>query len=199
MDELYGEARKIGAVNTITLSGGFKGYNTDYFGIEYTIEKFSVKISGGNVLVTGSGGAAKAVVAYLDDCGAGRIFMVSREPRSAKEKFPSVTAISYEDITAHAPFDIIINTTPVGMFPCMGASPLTKWQIKGSRFLFDLIYNQEKTKLMEYATDLGIPCVNGLYMLVAQAVKAQEVWNNEKYGKDLTDAIYKKWSRLIKV
>ncbi|NLY17593.1 MAG: shikimate dehydrogenase [Clostridiaceae bacterium] len=189
MENISDEAREIGAVNTIKLKGGLKGYNTDYYGIDYTFKKSGINPSGKKVLSTGSGGAAKAVVAYLKNF-ADKIYIASRDKNYARKKFPQVIVISYEEIVGHGPFDIVINTTPVGMYPLTEDSPLNKEQLKGSGFLFDLIYNPEKTKLMRLAGEMGIPCVNGMYMLAAQAVKAQEIWQGENYGIDLVDAIY---------
>jgi len=193
IEKLSVEARKIGAVNTIKLTGGLKGYNTDYYGIDYTLKKSGIILSGKKALVTGSGGAAKAVVAYLEDSNTDKIYMAGRNKNDIKERFAQVIAISYEEIKDFEPFDIIINTTPVGMYPLTEDSPLTKEQLKGSGFLFDLIFNPEETKLMKLAYKTGIPCVNGMYMLVAQAVKAQEIWQGENYGMDLVDAIYNKF------
>lgn len=190
--ELSGEAEKIGAVNTINLAEGLKGYNTDYYGIDYTFKKCGVIPTGKKILVTGSGGGSKAVVAYLDDFNADKIYMASRNKNIAGEKFPSVFAVSYEEIKDFGPFDIVINTTPIGMYPATEDSPLTKEQLKGTVFLFDLIYNPEETMLMKFAFELGIPCINGMYMLAAQAVKSQEIWQGEYYGMDLADAIYNK-------
>jgi len=196
---LSGEARKIGAVNTIKLTGGLKGYNTDYYGIDYTFRKCGIVPAGKKALVTGSGGAAKAVVAYLEDSNTDKIYMASRNKNNAKDKFPAVVTVSYEEINDFGPFDMVINTTPVGMYPATEYSPLTKDQLKGTGFVFDLIYNPANTKLMKLAREMGISCVNGMYMLVAQAVKAQEIWQDENYGMDLVDAIYNTLTQKFKL
>ncbi|NLG87804.1 MAG: shikimate dehydrogenase [Clostridiaceae bacterium] len=189
LDELSQEAEKINAVNTISFNDRVCGYNTDYFGLDYTFKKHSVGVNGKKVLVTGSGGAAKAVVSYLVDNKAKEIYIASRDNVKAGDKFPEAKAVSYSDIKEYCPFDIIINTTPVGMHPNPGLSPLTKEQIRGAFFLFDLIYNPPVTKLIEIAGSLGIPHTNGLYMLTAQAVKAQEIWNRKEYGIEMVDRI----------
>lgn len=190
LKQLSPEASKIGAVNTITLNRMLTGFNTDYFGIGYTLQKSKIRINGKKALVTGSGGAAKAVVTYLLDSGLTSVYMASRAPGEVENKFSGVIAVTYDEIEQHGPFDIIINTTPVGMVPKLGFSPLTAEQIRGAGFIFDLIYNPMKTELMKLADLKDIPNVNGLYMLVAQAVKAQEIWNDKAYGLDLVDAIY---------
>jgi shikimate dehydrogenase len=191
LKQISTEASHIGAVNTITLNGSLVGYNTDYFGIDYTFKKNNVELQGKRALVLGSGGAAKSVVAYLLDSGIESIFLASRNPNRVSEDFPLVNIVSYEHISKFIPFDIIVNTTPVGMVPKTGLSPLKPDQLKGTGFLFDLIYNPAKTEMMNICDSFGIHSVNGLYMLIAQAVKAQEIWNDESYGLDMVDAIYK--------
>jgi len=192
MKQISPEAAKIGAVNTILLKGSLKGFNTDYFGIDYTLRKNRIQLSNIKALILGSGGAAKAVAAYLLDSGIISLFIACRNPAATQEKFPSAQAISYDEIENYHPFHLVINTTPVGMAPKPGVSPITSDQLKGTGFLFDLIYNPGQTELMKTADRMGIPSVNGLYMLVAQAVKAQEIWNEEGYGLDMVDAILRR-------
>lgn len=196
MDEISEEAGKIGAVNTISLKNGIKGFNTDYYGIEYTFWKNGISIAGKNVLVAGSGGAAKSVIAYLNDENVGKIYIASRNPGNITKEDEIITPVSYEEITKYAPYDIIINTTPVGMYPNVGFSPLAFEHIKGAEFLFDLIYNPAVTELMKLAEKHAIPNVNGLYMLVAQAVKAQEIWNGKEFEKGFVDSVYRRVAGL---
>lgn len=194
MERISPEAAKIGAVNTIALTGSLEGFNTDYYGIDYTLQKYGIELDGKKALITGSGGAAKAVAAYLQDSGARQLHIAGRNPEMTKEKYPFARAIHYDEIEQHQPYDIIVNTTPVGMYPNTGVSPLSRDQLKGTGFLFDLIYNPAQTELMRMAGSMGIPNVNGLLMLVAQAVKAQEIWNRKSYGLDMADAILKRIS-----
>lgn len=194
MKRISPEAAKIGAVNTITLDGALEGFNTDYYGIDYTLQKNGLILNGKKALITGSGGAAKAVTAYLMDSGLLQLYIAGRNPEKTKEKISSVMAIGYNEIEQYQPYDLIVNTTPVGMYPNTGVSPLSRDQLKGTGFLFDLIYNPTQTELMKIAGSMGIPAVNGLFMLVAQAVKAQEIWNRQNYGLDMTDAILKRMS-----
>jgi len=189
LDELSPEAKRINAVNTILFKERLYGYNTDYFGLDYTFKKYRINVNGMRILVTGSGGAAKAVVSYLQDKKAKEICIASRNNAEACKKFPGINAVSYSDIIKYCPFDIIINATPAGMYPNTGVSPLVKEQVSGAIFLFDLIYNPPVTKLIEIADSLGIPNTNGLYMLVAQAVKAQEIWQGKEYGIEMIDRI----------
>lgn len=194
MERVSPEAAKIGAVNTIVLKDALEGFNTDYYGIDYTIQKNGIKPAGKKVLITGSGGAAKAVAAYLLDSGIRQLYIAGRNPETTKERYPSAMTIGYDEVEQYQPYDLIVNTTPVGMYPKTGVSPLNRDQLKGTGFLFDLIYNPAETELMRIAGSLGIPSVNGLFMLVTQAVKAQEIWNRQSYGLDLVDAILKKVS-----
>jgi len=194
MNELSEEAGKIGAVNTISLKGGLKGYNTDYYGIRQTFLKNGANVTGKKILVAGSGGAAKSVLAYLLDENAEKIYVASRNPGKVTVRHETVIPVSYDKIMKYAPFDIVINTTPVGMFPNTGVSPLNPEHIAGAEFLFDLIYNPPRTELMKLADQLGIRNVNGLYMLVAQAVKAHEIWNNRIFDPGFTDRVYNRIS-----
>mgnify|MGYP001328400977 CR=1 FL=1 len=198
MQELSGEAKKIGAVNTISLKNGLKGFNTDYFGIKYTFIKSGVNVNGKKILITGSGGASKSVIAYLLDENAGKIFIASRNPGKITAENETVIPVGYDNIMRYTPFDIIINTTPVGMFPNAGVSPLESGHIKGAEFLFDLIYNPARTELMRLSDELGIKNVNGLYMLVAQAVKAHEIWNEKTHAPYFTDSVYDRVAELLK-
>jgi len=196
MERISPEAAKIGAVNTIVLKGALEGFNTDYFGIDYTIRKNGIELAGKKALITGSGGAAKAVAAYLLDSGIRQLYIAGRNPEKTKERYPSAMAIGYDEVEQYQPYDLIINTTPVGMYPKTGVSPLNRDQLKGAGFLFDLIYNPAETELMRIAASMGIPNVNGLFMLVAQAVKAQEIWNRQIYGLDMVNSILKRITLL---
>jgi len=190
LDSVSAEAEKTGAVNTISFKNGIKGFNTDYYGIRHTFLKNGINAAGKKILVAGSGGAAKSVMAFLVDENAGRIFIASRNPANIAVKSESTIPVGYEEIDRYAPFDIVINTTPVGMYPNTGVSPLKPGHVRGAEFLFDLIYNPGRTELLKLAEDLRIPNENGLYMLVVQAVKAHEIWNNREYDTDFINSVY---------
>lgn len=184
LDSLSDEAARIGAVNTICLREGYRGYNTDYDGFGMALEACGVRTEGARCAVLGSGGAARAVVAYLEDNGAANIVLVSRDPDSAMQKFPGLDSIHIDDFRARG-YDLLINTTPVGMYPDVDKSPLRKDQLDGAGFVMDLIYNPEKTILLRYAEELGIRHDNGLYMLVAQAFRAEEIWQGRALDRTL--------------
>ncbi len=180
--ELCEEAEKIGSVNTINISGGkMTGYNPDYHGLRLALEYNGVDIKDKAVVVLGTGGASKAVVALCEDLGAKEITLVSRSPKNeGKHK-----NISYSSISGG---DVIINTPPVGMYPNIDASPYDK--LDPFKVAVDLIYNPSETRFLKKAKDLGLKTVNGLYMLVAQALFSESIWNREKLDIDAINKIY---------
>ncbi len=191
MDALSPQAEKIGAVNTIKREGTLLyGYNTDYDGFGALLDAHFIDVKGGRFTVLGAGGAARSVLAYLDDHGAEAIVLVSRNKARAAEKIDvsqytcPVEMIGYENIDIAD--TVVINTTPVGMYPHIDASPLTPMALNGCLAVVDLIYNPETTKLMQDAKDAGIQAVNGLLMLTAQAVKAQSIWQGKEIDGGLT-------------
>ena len=182
LDEISPEAKSIGAVNTIKFSGGkMIGYNTDYYGFGKTLEKGGIEIQGKNVYILGTGGASYAVSAYCREMKA-KVTFVSRTP--------SDNAIGYDEFEKTATDGILVNCTPVGMYPNTDATPTE--HIKCFDAVVDIIYNPLKTKLMELAEGCGIKAVNGLYMLVAQAICAQGVWHGTEFDEDIIDKIYVK-------
>lgn len=181
VDVISDEAKKIGAVNTISFNDGLiSAYNTDYYGIMHTFEKFSVDIKDKDIVILGTGGASRAVIAAVTDMGAKEIKMVSRE----KKDFCGLEVITYNDDISG---DVIINCTPVGMYPNVDATPLNEIKFNA---VVDLIYNPTETKLMKIAASQGIKAVNGLYMLVSQAMYSEGIWHGQKSIGDLTDKIY---------
>lgn len=156
-------ARKVGAVNTLVREpdGTLTGDNTDYDGFLAMVKESGVECAGRKALVLGSGGAAKCVRQVLEDLGA-RPVIVSRSG-----------PVNYENIAEHADAEILVNATPVGMYPRSGATPVADLTVLPNlRMVFDLIYNPTKTKLILDAERLGIPTMNGLLMLVHQALEA---------------------------
>ena len=157
------EARAIGAVNTVVRKEGkLYGYNTDYFGFVYMLEKAGVSPFGKKCLVPGSGGASKTVVAALSRLGAESVSVVSRSGD-----------VNYDNVYEKCKdVEIIVNTTPVGMFPDVNKKPLDISKFASCEFVGDVIYNPSVTRILYEAQRLGIKTANGLDMLVAQGVKA---------------------------
>ncbi|MCX7774318.1 MAG: hypothetical protein N2376_14545, partial [Clostridia bacterium] len=182
-------------VNTIAVGEKTVGYNTDYHGFGLTLEFEGFNPSDKTCAVLGSGGSSRAVVSYLEDKGAKSISIVSRDPDSAAMKYPGLLCVSIDRFEAKD-FDLVVNTTPVGMSPKAGFSPITKSQLNGAGFVMDLIYNPSETLLLKYARELDIPCLNGLYMLVAQAVMAEQIWNQKQYDRQLIHEIFEELQEL---
>ena len=163
------EAKRIGSVNTIIKkSDGLYGYNTDYYGFSYMLKKSGIEITGKKVLILGSGGASVTVNAVLADMKAMEIVVISR---SGKD--------NYDNIEKHSDADVIVNTTPVGMYPENGKSPVALKAFPKLSGVLDLIYNPSETRLLYDAKSLGIPYINGLSMLVAQGKRAAELFTGE--------------------
>lgn len=158
-------AQAIGCVNTIVrqADGTLLGDNTDYAGFRYMLRSAGAQVAGKRVLVLGSGGASLTVRAVLRDLGAGEIVTISRRGRD-----------NYETLHRHADAQIVVNATPVGMYPNTGVAPVNLDRFPRCEGVFDLIYNPARTRLLLDAERRGILCCNGLGMLVAQAKAAAE-------------------------
>lgn len=181
LDEISAEARKIGAVNTIAVRDGkLCGDNTDYFGFKYMVEKSGITVKDKKALVLGSGGASLTVQTVLRDMGASEVLVVSRNGE-----------INYTNIYDNTDTDIIVNTTPVGMYPDNMNSPVDLSKFPRLCGVFDVVYNPLKTRLVMEAEKMGIPASAGLSMLVAQAKKAHEIFFNTVIDDDVCEKIEK--------
>lgn len=159
-----------GAANTIVnRDGKLYAYNTDIGGFKYMVYASGINVENKKVLVLGSGGASKAVCAALRDLGAGQIVVISRNG-----------ANSYDNLDLHSDTNIIVNTTPVGMYPDNLNKPISLKQFPKLTGVLDVIYNPELTGLLLEAEQLGIPHAGGLHMLVAQAKESYELFFNRK-------------------
>ena len=164
-DELTEAAKSIGSVNTIVKrpDGTLLGHNTDYDGIMWLLKNAGAQVKGKKAVVLGTGGASLTVQAALRNLGAAQVVVISR---SGEE--------NYENIARHSDAKILINATPVGMYPKTGVSPVDLDVFTALEGVFDVVYNPAKTQLLLEAEKRGIPCANGLGMLVAQAKAACE-------------------------
>lgn len=180
LDEISDEALRIGSVNTITRtkSGGLRGDNTDYFGFSYMIDKSGISIEGKKVLVLGSGGASETAQTVCADRGAREVIVISRSGKN-----------NYSNLSKHADAEVIVNTTPVGMYPQNGAAAVALADFPCLEGVLDMIYNPAKTQLLLDAERLGIKHINGLCMLVAQAKRACEIFLEEKIDDREIDRI----------
>lgn len=163
--ELSETAKKIGSVNTITVrpDGTLYGDNSDYFGFSYMVEQSGVQIKDKTVLILGTGGASLTVKAVVEDMGAKEIISVSR-----------TGAVNYDNVYDYQNADVIINTTPVGMYPHNGERVIDLSRFPALSGCLDLIYNPSLTPFLYDAENLGVPYANGLTMLVAQAHMSAE-------------------------
>lgn len=181
LDEISAEARKIGAVNTIAVRDGkLCGDNTDYFGFKYMVERSGITVKDKKALVLGSGGASLTVQTVLRDMGAMDVLVVSRNGE-----------INYTNIYDNTDTDIIVNTTPVGMYPDNMNSPVDLSKFPRLCGVLDVVYNPLKTRLVMEAEKMGIPASAGLSMLVAQAKKAHEIFFNTVIDDDVCEKIEK--------
>lgn len=198
LNQISKEGENIGAINTICFKEGkTKGYNTDYYGFGMMLDKFNIDVKGKNTVILGTGGVSKAVCQYFLDKGCANIIFVTRNVDKVKEKLKDFKVIPYEEVKNLKNQDIVVNCTPCGMYPNKEKSPLNKKEVAKFNTIVDLIYNPQETLLMKYGIDQGIKAINGFYMLVGQAVKAEELWNSVKIKRETVDKIYKKLSNLI--
>jgi len=179
-DELSETAKKVGSVNTLVKRSDktLYGDNTDYYGFSYLAEKTGITFKNKKVVILGSGGSSLMVQTVARDKGAREIVVISRNGEN-----------NYSNISLHKDCDVLVNTTPVGMYPNNGASPLDLSVFENLSGVLDLIYNPSKTALILQAEEMGIPCANGLLMLVAQAKRAAEVFNDTEYEASLIEKI----------
>ena len=182
MDEISPEAQRIGAVNTVlNKNGKLIGYNTDYYGFSHQIKDSGADIIGKDAVILGTGGAAKTVVCVLSDMGARNVRTVT----SAE--------IKAGDLKNYHNAQIIVNATPVGMYPETGNSPIDINDFKKCEAVLDLIYNPSKTRLILDAEKKELKTANGLGMLVAQAKKASELF----IGKEIPDSEIRRIKNII--
>ena len=201
LDEIAPEAQAIGAVNTIKFtSAGAFGYNTDYFGFGRMLEYNDITVTGKVCAVLGTGGAARAVVKYLADKKCAKLYLVTRDVFKVDSHFakiaPKIKVIDYARLDA-LQGDVLVNCTPVGMFPKVEAAPVSPEVSFAFDASVDLIYNPAQTLFLKQAAEAGNKAVNGLFMLVAQAVAAQEIWQSERYDSELIVRIMRELEKKL--
>ncbi|MBR7082816.1 MAG: shikimate dehydrogenase [Clostridia bacterium] len=184
LDEIDGMAKDIGAVNTIVnKSGKLYGYNTDFSGMRAAIVRAGIDAKDKKALVLGTGGTSRTAVAVLNSLGAREIYRVSRSGREG--------AITYDEAyKTHADAEIIVNTSPVGMYPNNSDTPVDIEKFPKLSGVFDAVFNPLSTNLVLDARTKGIKAAAGLYMLVYQGVCASEHFLGEKLPAELADRIF---------
>ncbi len=183
--ELSEQAKKVGAVNTIVRrrDGTLLGHNTDYFGFAYLLKQSGIAVAGKKCLVLGTGGASVTVQAVLREQGA-KVVVLSR---SGPE--------NYDHLERHADAALIVNATPVGMYPNTGVSPIKLIFFPNLEGVLDLIYNPARTQFLLDAEKLGVPGWNGLSMLVAQAKESAEWFTEKTIPDERIEEIYTRLRR----
>ena len=187
LDEISDVARKMGAVNTIVRrpDGSLFGHNTDYFGFASMVKRSGLEVAGKKVLILGSGGASNTVTAVLKELGS-TVIVVSRSGEN-----------NYANLHLHRDASVIVNTTPVGMYPNTGVSPVDLKQFPHLEGVLDVVYNPARTQFLLDAETLGLPCCNGLWMLVAQAKEATEYFTGIPISDSVIETIYRKLSQQM--
>lgn len=180
-------AQYMGSVNTVIRQsdGTLLGHNTDYFGFTSMVHRSGLEPNGKKCLVLGSGGASVTAVAVLKEMGA-NVVVISRNGEN-----------NYENLQLHEDAAIICNTTPVGMYPNTGVSPVDLQLFPKLEGVLDMIYNPSRTKLLMDADELGITNCNGLWMLVAQAKEAAEWFLGKKLPDESIEYVYRKMQQQM--
>lgn len=183
--ELSEQAKKVGAVNTIVRrqDGTLLGHNTDYFGFAYLLRQSGIAVAGKKCLVLGTGGASVTVQAVLREQGA-QVVVLSRSGPD-----------NYDHLERHADAALIVNATPVGMYPNTGVSPVDLKCFPKLEGVLDLIYNPARTQFLLDAEKLGVPGWNGLSMLVAQAKESAEWFTGKAIPDERIEEIYTRLCR----
>ncbi len=187
LDYMDDNAKKIGAVNTVVnRNGKLYGYNTDFGGMKALIEKAEFDLTDSKVLILGSGGTSKTANAVAESLGAKEIITVSRSGE-----------VNYENVhILHKDCDYIINTTPCGMYPNNDTFAIDPKHFPCLKGIVDAVYNPLETTLVRLGREKGVKGVTGLYMLVAQAVLACEIFVGKTLDvKSVTDKVFAKMLR----
>ena len=178
-DEIDPRAAAIGAVNTVVnRNGRLTGYNTDIDGFLYMARRAGVDMTGKKVVILGSGGTSRTARAAAGELGAREIVTVSRHGED-----------NYQNLSRHADAQVLVNTTPVGMYPNWGQSPVSLESFPALEGVLDVVYNPLRTALLLQAEERGLPCSCGLPMLVAQAKRAAELFTGQNINDSRTEAV----------
>ena len=178
-DEIDPRAAAIGAVNTVVNQNGrLTGYNTDIDGFLYMARRAGVDMAGKKVVILGSGGTSRPARAAAGELGAREIITVSRRGED-----------NYQNLSRHADAQVLVNTTPVGMYPNWGQSPVSLESFPALEGVLDVVYNPLRTALLLQAEERGLPRSCGLPMLVAQAKRAAELFTGQNIDDSRTEAV----------
>ncbi|HZJ76144.1 MAG TPA: shikimate dehydrogenase [Oscillospiraceae bacterium] len=197
LDEIEHSAVKYGAVNTVkVVNNRLIGYNTDGIGFVKSIENLNVSLKEKQILLLGAGGAARVIAHKIIKMG-GTLTIANRninkgiQLKKEIQDFYDITVNSTEPKDINQSFDIIINSTPVGMYPDIDKSPVDSDILQKAELVYDIIYNPFETKLLKLGKEFGAEIVNGLPMLVYQGLKSFEIWTEEQATREEKKEIYK--------
>lgn len=188
LDFISDEAKEIGAINLLYIKDNkFYGDNTDYYGFKQTLLTNQIELVGKKIAIIGRGGASTSVYKVLKDMGAEDITFYFRKDKLSKIEFQ-------EDISG----DIIINTTPVGMYPNIEDNIVDEQILKKFKIAIDLIYNPLETKFLKIARENNLKTINGMEMLIGQALKTDEILYDIVLSNQLREKIIKKIIKKVK-
>ena len=207
-DGLSEGAHRYGSVNTVKTEEGLSvGYNTDKIGLMRSIEHMGAN-SSAEVCLLGCGGVGRMAAVEAAFLAARLTIAVREEDIPAAEELKGHIAQELGSISScdvrvirlsemQGGYDLVVNATPVGMYPKVDASPLKREQLEGVKFLFDAIYNPCETLLAKYARELGIKTQTGMSMLVLQAAAAHEIWNHSVYEQADLEQLIRDMEALV--
>jgi len=186
LKEVEETAAMIGAVNTIVNKNGqLYGYNTDFGGMSALIRRAGIELQGKKVLILGTGGTSNTAMAVAKHMGAASVMKVSRTEKPGM--------LTYDRVKAeHLDAQILINTTPRGMFSRQSGMPIDPGLFPQLSGVVDVVYNPLRTEFVLKARSMGVKAAGGLYMLVSQAVLASEIFLDRKYPEDITEKVYRR-------
>ena len=186
LDEVDSKAKLINAVNCIhRVNNKLTGYNTDILGFAYSLRQSGIDVEGNSFAVIGAGGSAQAVGAVLAEGNAKQVSVFNRTPENAESLKATINEVNpdvqvdihgLDDMGDSSAFDCVINTSTVGMSPGTDSSPVPDTFFNSDTLAFDLIYNPKQTAFLKTAEKAGCKTLNGMQMLVAQAVYSVEIW-----------------------
>ena len=208
IDSVDQEAKTIGAVNTLVFRDrGVRGYNTDWLGLRQSLYNKQVSLRDKKVLILGAGGSARATAVMCAKEGAAEITIANRTVAKA-DTIAEIIRSNYSvevftsricDILDGCQPDIIFQTTPIGMYPKPGVSPLDNDRLLTcAEVAVDLIYNPDETLFLKQARDNGCQVINGLEMLFYQAVKAFELWHDLEVPEDIQNRSLAAFEKAIR-
>lgn len=188
LNSISSEAKEIGAINLLYIKDNkYFGANTDYYGFMQTLILNNIDVKNKKVAVIGRGGASASVSKVLKDMRAGEIIFCFRKDKNSKVDFSKISK-----------GDIIINTTPVGMYPNIEDNIVDEQILKKFKVAIDLIYNPLETKFLKIARENGLKSINGMEMLIEQALKTDEILYNIVLSDQLREKIIKKIIKRVK-